>query len=147
VPELEILNDYRLADGRTMGEVAHIVHVYTVEAHPALPAPTPYKQWTFDDLPEGGPGDTSYGNTRQAYTYEDRVANAEQVLTLVETEPRLLIDALGTGVASNPVWCTYGTAPNAAFVISQDGTIVLAQLWTEVASLRQALLDELFGTP
>lgn len=147
MPELEILNDYRLPDGRTMGEAAHIVHVYTVEAHPALPAPTPYKQWTFDDLPEGGGNDSAYSTTPQAYTFEERLENAEQVLTLMDTEPRLLIDGLGSGAASNPVWCTYGTAPNAAFVISQDGTIVLAQLWTEVASLRQALLDELFGTP
>ena len=44
----------------------------------------------------------------------------------------------------NPVWCTYGTAPNPTYVIGRDGTVVLAQYKTEVDELRPvlyALLD------
>ena len=142
VPELDTLPDHILPDGRRLGDAVHIVHVYTVEAHPALPEPTPYKQWTDDELPNDPTGGSAYGDVGQPVTWSGRVANSRRVFELMDNPPLMLMDELLPGESVNPVWSTYGTAPNAAFVIAQDGTIVRAQLWTEVASLRETLEEQ-----
>lgn len=139
VPELDQLAMKLLSDGRRIDEAVHVVHVYTVEAHPKLPDPTPYRNWTDDQLPDSGGGGTAYGDVGQPTTWEGRVANAARVLQRMTNDPLMLIDGIGADVPTNPVWCTYGTAPNAAFVIDRHGNIVLSQLWTDVGAIERTL--------
>ena len=139
VPELDQLAMRLLSDGRRIDEAVHVVHVYTVEAHPKLPFPTPYRNWTDDETPDGT--GTAYGDVGQPTTWEGRKRNAHLVLQRMTNDPIMLIDGLGPDVPANPVWCTYGTAPNAAFVIDTDGTIVLSQLWTEVWTIENTLRE------
>ena len=145
VPELDTLAAFELSDGRRMDEAVHIVHVYTVEAHPALPDPTPYRNWTDDEAPGGDDGSTAYGDVGQAMTWEDRARHASRILAMMENDPLMLVDdvrpSTGEDVPANPVWCTYGTAPNAAFVIDRDGRIVSGQLWADISTIHQTLLD------
>ena len=80
----------------------------------------------------------------QAKTYEDRLANARLTRPLVTGNQLYLVDDLKRDGLVNPVWCTYGTAPNPTYVIDRDGTVVLAQYRTDVDALRPvlyALLD------
>ena len=35
----------------------------------------------------------------------------------------------------NPFWCTYGTAPNAGYVIRRDGTLAAVQTWFDAAAI------------
>jgi len=139
VPELDQLAMIELSDGRRIDEAVHLVHVYTVEAHPALPDPTPYRNWTDDDKPSGT--GTAYGDVHQGMTWSERAANAQRVLSRMTNDPLMLLDGLDGDPYVNPVWSTYGTAPNAAFVIGQDGTIAAAQLWTDTGKLRRKILE------
>jgi hypothetical protein len=49
----------------------------------------------------------------------------------------MLVDEIGATI--NPIWCTYGPAPNAGYLIDQDGTIAAAQTWFDAASMRTAI--------
>ena len=143
VPELDQFAMRELPDGRRFDEAVHIVHVYTIEAHPALPDPTPYARWTDDELPDGT--GTAYGDVGQAYTWTERRAHAQRILNQMTNDPLMLIDSAPPDPVTNPVWCTYGTAPNAAFVIDQDGTIALSQLWTELSEIERTVTDLVSG--
>ena len=44
----------------------------------------------------------------------------------------------------NPVWCTYGPAPDIAYLIDTDGTIVEKQGWYQPKSMEIAI-DYLVG--
>lgn len=40
----------------------------------------------------------------------------------------------------DPVWCTYGAAPNAAYLIGTDGTVVTRQAWFDPGEMESAIL-------
>lgn len=40
----------------------------------------------------------------------------------------------------NPLWCTYGPAPNIAYLIGTDGTVIAKQGWYEPAKMETAIL-------
>lgn len=146
VPELNELFVELLPDGRTYGEAVHFVHVYIVEAHPKLPDPTPYRNWTDSDLPVGGEDgqDTyAYSVVGQAYSYAERASGARRMSERIYGDQLRLVDDLTPHGPNNPIWSTYGTAPDAAFLITPDGTIAEAQLWLRIATMRQAILTEL----
>lgn len=143
MPELDDLAARTLDDGRRLDEAVHLVHVYTIEAHPALPEPTPYEQWTDSVLPNDPTGGVAYGDVGQPYTWGGRSNLARRILSKMDNRPIMLVDDLDRDGLVNPVWCTYGTAPNAAFVIAQDGTIALAELWTNTEALYRELLEQL----
>ena len=45
----------------------------------------------------------------------------------------------------NPMWCSYGRRPNNAYLIGQDGLVVLTQQWNDPVEMENAiqrLLDE-----
>jgi hypothetical protein len=108
------------------GDRVHFVIVYTIEAHPAEPDVSPYRGriWTQE-----------YSMYRQPMTYAARMAPAQATVTGGQL---MLIDDLGPG-ARNPVWCTYGPAPNSAFLVGQDGTIEMSQLWFDPRTMEQAI--------
>ncbi|MEE8419533.1 MAG: hypothetical protein V3S02_05415 [Dehalococcoidales bacterium] len=43
----------------------------------------------------------------------------------------------------NPVWCTYGPAPNIAYLIGTDGIIVTSQQWYDPGAMENAIQDYL----
>jgi len=76
----------------------------------------------------GGPWEAQHSTKRQPRTYAERAAAAADMVPLVTGRQRIVIDDLAPG-AANPAWCTYGTCPNCAFLIRQDGTIDTVQTW------------------
>jgi len=40
----------------------------------------------------------------------------------------------------NPLWCTYGPAPNIAYLIGTNGTVVIRQDWFDPAGMESAIL-------
>jgi hypothetical protein len=130
VPALNTLASATLAGGRTIGDAVHIVHLYVVEPHPQAPDPSPYS---------GAVSEAQYSTKRQPRTYADREAAARDMLPFVTGRQRIVIDDLSAG-AVNPVWCTYGTCPNCAFLIRQDGTIDAVQTWFEPDAMERAIL-------
>jgi len=119
-----------MGDGTTLADHVRFVHVYVVEAHPMDPDPSPYTGTVWQ---------LEYSDVPQARTYEARVANARLTRPLVTGNQLYLVDDLNRDGRVNPVWCTYGTAPNPTYVIGRDGIVVLALYKTDVAELRPVL--------
>ena len=99
------------------GDDVHFVDIYTVEAYPET-AVSPYKGEAFP---------LEFSDIENATTYEERLANATALSELSDRN-LVLVDDLSTN-ANNPFWCTFANAPNAAFVIDQEGTITSAQVF------------------
>lgn len=125
------------------GDSLHFVLVYVVEPHPKPPDVSPYRgsAWPLD-----------YSNYPQPTNYPGRVSNAKHIndaFALNSTFTILLDDltphvaALGNG--NNPVWCTWGPAPNAAWLIGTDGNVELAQTWFDKPAM-DAAIKKLLGS-
>ncbi len=39
----------------------------------------------------------------------------------------------------NPLWCTYGPAPNIAYLIGTDGIVIEQQQWYQVQAMESAM--------
>ncbi|MCK6545191.1 hypothetical protein L6R52_04930 [Myxococcota bacterium] len=102
---------------------AHFLTVYTIEAHPLFPDASPYR---------GRPFPLGFTDVSLARTFDERKSHAKGVELVPER--RILVDTL-----DNPVWCTYGPAPNAAFLIRQDGIIEASHAWLDVDSFAGSL--------
>ena len=116
----------------------HIVHIYVVEPHPEAPDPSPY----------GGnarPAEHSDGRP-MPMTYPERVSYARDTAALLTGQQLLLVDDLTPGTRDNPLWCSYGTCPNCAFLIAQDGQLQRVQTWLNVDEM-QAAIDLLLSGP
>mmetsp|Transcript_21856 Transcript_21856/g.24398 ORF Transcript_21856/g.24398 Transcript_21856/m.24398 type:complete len:221 (-) Transcript_21856:87-749(-) len=105
--------------------------IYNIEAHPKTDV-SPYS---------GKPWELQYSIYKQAYTYPDRVKHA-----IANTElwngfgsQILLIDDLEPNGPNNPLWCTYGTAPNGGWLIRQDSIVDFEQYWFGVDDFRKAI--------
>jgi hypothetical protein len=132
VPGLNALAQAAFDESRTFADVVHFVHVYTIEAHPMAPEPSPYS---------GAVWEMDFSTIDQAKTYEHRVEHARIMKKSLQGNQLQLVDALDTGGLVNPVWCTYGPSPNAVYLIGKDGTIAYAAAWTSAASVERAILD------
>jgi len=110
------------------GEEVNFINIYTIDAHPAG-STSPYSdgEWTgrFSTDKEGNP-------VGQPLTYQERVEQASK--TVIEAE----ID--------NPVWCTYGPAPNIAYFIGTDGKIIAKQGWYDPELMEREILSFIEGT-
>ena len=71
-------------------------------------------------------------------TYEERVALAARCTQEESIGVPVLVDEM-----DNPVWCTYGPAPNNAYLIGTDGTVVEKQGWYKPLLMEKAILDYL----
>lgn len=129
MPALNTLESTALASGQAIGDAVHIVHLYVIEPHPQAPDPGPYS---------GAVSEAAYSTKRQPRTYAERESAARDLLPLVTGRQRIVIDDLSPGSA-NPAWCTYGTCPNCAFLIRQDGTIDTVQTWFDVSAMERAI--------
>lgn len=103
-----------------LGQRVHVVVVYGPEAHPKNDN-SPYRgdNWA---KPE------KFSHHDLAESFEERVAHAKKV-------------GRGPGVIEavepldNPFWCTYGTAPNAAYLIGQDHRFHAVHDWFDAPTL------------
>jgi peroxiredoxin len=111
--------------------VVTFLHVYVIEAHPMAPDVSPYSGQVWE---------VEYSTLTQAVTDDARVEHARQTLPLLEGKQLQVVDGLDVeGRRVNPVWCTYGTAPNATYVIGKDGVVTYAHGWTDADSLEAAI--------
>ena len=112
------------------GDKFHFVIIYTIEAHP-VGSPSPYsgKEWT-------GPASTDKEgcSLTQPETYEERVAQASQMVEELGITVPVLIDEM-----DNPVWCTYGQAPNNAYLVDTSGKIIETESWYQPQEMAAAM--------
>ena len=130
MPDLNQLAVKQYDDTTTYADRVHFVHIYVAEPHPMSPDVSPYtgKVW------EG-----SYSTRGQAFTYDERVEAAVEILPELEGDQQILVDDLEPGDLNNPVWCTYGPCPNCAYLISRDGVIENVQTWVEADGMEEAI--------
>lgn len=84
----------------------------------------------------GSPGE---GNPlAQPVTYEERVKLAYRTIAEEGITVPVLVDEM-----DNPVWCTYGPAPDIAYLIGTNGRIVGKQGWYQPQLMEAAILDYL----
>lgn len=69
------------------------------------------------------------------------MALARQTAEAEDMTVPLLVDGM-----DNAVWCTYGPAPNVAYFIGQDGTILTRQEWYDPPAMADAVADFLGGS-
>lgn len=106
------------------GDAINWVLVNTLEAHPKQPDPSPYRgvNWMF-----------KYSNYSQPRNYSARVEVAQHVSEVFSLNPlfSILVDDLTPHNTSgnDPLWCSWGPAPNSAWLISRTKEVVLAQTW------------------
>lgn len=117
-------------------DLVHFVHIFVIEPHPSHPDPSPYS---------GRVWEAQYSTIQQPLTYAERQAVALQFEERLEGDQLLLIDDMVPQALNNPVWCTYGPAPNSAYLIRQDGILDTVQTWLDVDDMRSAI-DRLLGT-
>jgi hypothetical protein len=137
VPSLNELARTPWGEGSSLGQAVHIVHVLVIEPHPQPPDPSPYS---------GRPAAMAYSTRPQSTTFEQRLEAAEAIAPLLEGDQLVLIDELAPPASVDPVWCTYGPAPNSAFLIRQDGILKVVQAWLDVEAMEAAIL-RLLGEP
>lgn len=115
---------------RTYGDRFHFITIYTIEAHPTG-AVSPYsdKEWTSTCST-----DRAGNPIGQPPAYAERVAQAGKMVRELGITVPVLIDG-----ADNAVWCTYGPAPNIAYLINPDGVVLLRQSWYDPAGMERAL--------
>lgn len=86
-----------------------------------------------------------YSNFRQPFEMKQRRSNAQRIGDTFALDSRVavLVDDLQphntTMGGDNPIWCTWGPAPNAAWLVRQDRTVVLAQTWFKYGEMKAAM--------
>ena len=106
------------------------VVIYITEPHPTG-SPSPYtgQEWTTE-----ASVDTEGCLLTQPTTCEKRVTQAAQMAGQLGITAPILIDEM-----DNPLWCTYGPAPNIAYLIGTDGRIAAKQGWYEPELMKTAI--------
>ena len=74
----------------------------------------------------------------QSLTYEARLELAHQTIIEAGVKVPVLVDEI-----DNPVWCTYGPAPNSAYLIGIEGSIILKQSWYDPTQVEKVLINYL----
>ncbi len=82
--------------------------------------------YTYDE--EGNP-------IYEPQTYEERLELARKTVAAEGITVPVLVDEM-----DNPLWCTYGPAPNNAYLIGTDGTIIAKQGWYQPDQMKSAIL-------
>ena len=116
--------------------------IYVVDPHPLQPDPSPYR---------GSAWMLPYSKYRQARTFDERATNA----ATVAAEPAAhglfdasLVDWLTPRNASgnNEAWCTWGPAPNSAWLVAKNGTVRLAQSWLDEQEMNASMTAARHGS-
>ena len=108
---------------------AHFVIVYTVEAHP-VGTKSPYsdEEWL-----------TWINRLTNVMIPQPTTLKARQALATQSREHFDIHQAMLVDTMENDVWRQYGSAPSSAFVIDQNGLIVLRQVWINPDEIRMTL--------
>ncbi len=129
MPALNALAQKWFDASRRYSDVVHFIHVNVVEPHPSDPDPSPYSGVVRDNE-----------NSRpQPRTYGERVVLATAMATAVEGTQSVVVDGLTPAGRNNPLWCTYGPAPNSAYLIDRNGVLRVVQEWVDVPALEAAI--------
>ena len=108
----------------------HFIIVYTIDAHPAgSTSPYSNREWTSTYS-----RDQAGNQVAQPQTYEERFELACQTVVEAGIKVPVLVDDI-----DNPVWCTYGPAPDIAYLIGTDGKIIVRQPWYDPTQIETAL--------
>ena len=108
----------------TYGSQVHFIIIHAREAHAIdTGRPSPF---TYDE--EGNP-------IYEPRTYEERVELARSTVAAEGITVPVLVDEM-----DNPLWCTYGPAPDIAYLIGTDGKIVEKQGWYDPEQMESAIL-------
>jgi len=102
----------------------HFVIIYTKEAH----AVDTGRTGSYSRDEEGNP-------VYDPQTYEERLELAIKTIAAEGITVPVLVDEM-----DNPLWCTYGPAPNNAYLIGTDGMIVTKQGWYNPNEMESAIL-------
>jgi hypothetical protein len=135
VPALNQLANKQYDETNTYADLVHFIHLYVVEPHPKGPDDSPYSGQVWE---------AEYSTKGQAFTYNERVSAAQDMIPLLGGNQLMLVDDLVPGNLNNPAWCTYGPCPNCAYLIGQDGVIDTAQTWFNAGEMETAI-DRLLG--
>jgi hypothetical protein len=119
------------------GDKVNFIVVYTIEAHPVGSA-SPYSD---QESPSTYSVDLQGSPVRQPSTYDERVLLGRKTAAEAGISVPVLIDEM-----DNPVWCTYGAAPNAAYLIGSDGRVIAEQRWYDPKQIESAILTYLGGS-
>ena len=113
--------------------MVHFVHVYVVDPHPQSPDRSPY----------GGAESerAGYSIHPQPRSYTERVALATEVAGMLEGDQTLLVDEMDPEARNNPLWCSYGPAPNSGYLIGRDGILEAVHRWLAVADMETAIIQ------
>ena len=130
MPSLNALASTPYDSENIYSDLVHFVHVLVIEPHPLDPDPSPYS---------GRVWEAQYSTVQQPGSYDERQAVAQQLGSLIEGNQLLLIDDMTPQALNNPVWCSYGPAPNSAYLIRQDGIMDTAQLWLNTDDMQRAI--------
>ena len=130
MPGLNTLAQTTRQGSETYDQAVHFVHLYVIEPHPTSPDVSPYR---------GDVWETEYSTLGQPVDLAERNLNAAATEVLLKGKQLLLVDDLTPSGPVNPVWCTYGPAPNAAFLIGQNGIVEVQQDWLDVDAMRTAI--------
>jgi len=129
VSVLNELASLPLDDVHTYGEALHIVHVSVIEPHPKGPDPSPYA---------GVVSEVRY-SIPQPRDYVGRTSAANDMANLLTGEQIVLLDDLAPLSRNNPVWCSYGPAPNSVYLIDQTGMLRFIQDRFDITPLKPAI--------
>ena len=117
------------------------------QAHGASPSPRARRKRRLAKLRRGW----------QARNFEERISYANNVSTedtfdevladelqpAADAEPTALARRLeapsARGGRNNEMWCLWGPAPNAAWLIAANGTVLLAQTWFDADEMNATL--------
>lgn len=102
----------------------HFIIIYTREAHAVDTGRT--SSYSLDE--EGNP-------IYEPQTYQERLELAIKTIDAEGITVPVLVDEM-----DNPLWCTYGPAPNIAYLIGTDGKIVIKQGWYNPEEMESAIL-------
>jgi hypothetical protein len=72
-------------------------------------------------------------------TYDGRVALADEIEALLEGNQLMLVDELTPEQRNNPLWCSYGPAPNSGYLIDQTGKLRVVNVWIDVNEMEETI--------
>ena len=115
--------------------------VYVVDPHPLAPDLSPYSGTVWQ---------LGFSKFRQARSFGERLQYANNVSTDGVFDVTLAdgLEPAGTSTAhaaarvgneSNALWCAWGPAPNAAWLIASNRTVLLAQTWFDAPEIEAIL--------
>jgi hypothetical protein len=118
---------------RDFGNQVNFIVLYTVEAHPkGDPSPYTGREWVRKENEKIGL------LLPQPKTIQERTERAQACVHAMKLTMPVIIDNMENGT-----WKAYGSAPNSAYLIGQDGKVIEQEGWFEAAKMRETIKQAL----